>query len=972
MAVTTQAQEYKRLRSYLNPYFRGVNTSAVLNALATSSAYLVNNAAAVQDQLFIPTASGVYLDALLSAYDIIRPSNVGLSDTIFSQIGIKVKNRKQVRDLINDILDLMFSDQFTKATDNSTAYEPYNLADGDTLIINFDQTTPVTITFSANQFEDISAALAVEVADAITETLSSLRYTGTAISNNSGNGNYVQLISGTIGPASSVTVLGGSAQNQLLFPSIVSAGGTPATQWTVSSQAGGLIRFTWTGGPNPLVGAITVGNYVNIYGGGFSAYPMIEGTYTVTNVVGGAQDIAYFEVQNILATIATPLVITQGGTTQNPSMLFFNPVTKTLQSLPSYAALYQVQSGAFQLFLPATTSIVNRTRVGASYLPDYPREIFTFIANPDPGDKFYITSTVTLVAGSNFAIGATYQITMANLAAAVNAIPGLVAIVGESVPSVESKVTFPENLTATVISYNLVTFSTPAVYPIQIGDILTIYGINALVSEVFSQSAVKVHFPGFPIAFNPNFATPDIPALLTHKAYDIITIYQTNPSFTLVGTYVQANSLTPALLIGLISYWPFDGNENDVKDGNTLDILSSPPPSFTEGINGQAISFNSEQYAAVANNPSLQPSGSFSFSGWVNIPSTFTGNMISKLYDGTDYSFSMQIEADGINWIISTTGTNEFDAVVVSGPLTPNTWYMITAVYNNVSKTASIYINNNAPVTVTANGPVYPNTADLVFGNNNAFLEDQLFVPEYGPLNWYNNLLWPLPEYEVENNFVTLMSQWGYWDRVLTSSDVTALYNSGNGLVYNEATTGISGSGPLGDAIALQLNQPGPYIYDTTQPFSVSAIETTLTQNLNGADPRIFTVVNSSLFPDAPGFLVIDYGDDSQEFVPYVGRPSDTTLLISPTYTLQKVHLIGANVFLAYNGSVMLTSTGSDYPFYITDVVAGRVYAQSLISSVAAAGILINTTILYPSAIGLGGFLNPLANEISIIYGEDQ
>ena len=102
MAVTTPAQEYKRLRSYLNPYINGKNTDAVLNALANSdSTYLINNIAAVNDQLYIATASGTYLDERLAQYGISRPPNVGLSDEIFSEIGIAIKNRKQVRDLIN-------------------------------------------------------------------------------------------------------------------------------------------------------------------------------------------------------------------------------------------------------------------------------------------------------------------------------------------------------------------------------------------------------------------------------------------------------------------------------------------------------------------------------------------------------------------------------------------------------------------------------------------------------------------------------------------------------------------------------------------------------------------------------------------------------------------------------------------------------------------------------------------------------
>lgn len=628
MPVTTQEQEYKRLRSYLNPYFRGKNTDAVLNALAAgSSSYLINNASAVNDQLYVTTASGVYLDQLLNAYGIVRPSKVGLSDDIFSQIGIEVKNRKQVRDLLNRILNIMFGSELTRASNNSTAFEPYNLADGDTLTINFDDSETVTITFSTAQFQNIAAAKAIEVADAITETLRSLGLTGTATTNNDGNGTYVELLSDTIGPSSSVTVLGGRAQNQFKFPSVIAAGGNPSTQWTVSLQPGGIVRFTWSGGADPLIGEVSINNYVNIYGGGFlnSGY---EGNYTIINAVGGSVNESYFEVENPIAP--TPGLgfnpVTQGGTAQNPTILFFNPVRETLASLHSYAAIYQTQSRMLQIFLPAATKVVRRSRIGAAHLHYAPTEVFTFSSNPNVNDQFSITTVNTLVAGVNFAISANYITTMNNLATAINAISGLVAVVGIDV--------------------------------------------------------------------------------VTKK--NILTVFQDVPSLTLTGTYTGSASIVA--------------------------------------------------------------------------------------------------------------------------------------------------------------------------------------------------------------------------------------------------------SGLIGDPLSVQPNQQGPYSYDLTQPFTVSATGTVLTQNLDGTDSRIFTVQDASSFPDSQGYLIFDYGYENQEGpVPYIGRPSNNTLLISPAYTIKDVHKVGANVSLiAVKGSITITKDGLDYPFYITDVVSGRIYCQELIDSVAATGINVVFTILYPNDIGLG------------------
>jgi hypothetical protein len=364
MAITTKEEQYKRLRSYLSPYIKGPATDAILEALAVgNAAYLIDNVRAVNDQLYIATASGRYLDERLADAGIVRPPSVGLSDEVFRQIGIEVKNRKQVRDLINNLLDAIFGDEFVRATSQARAIQPYNLMDGDTLLINFDEKNTVPITFTTSQFQNIAAATAQEVADAITKNLRALGFNGTAIAKDDGNGPYVQLISDTIGPASSVTVLGGRAQNELLFDSVVPAGGNMSTQWTLSLQPGGVIRYTWTGGANPQLGKVNAGNYVNIFNGGFAASAN-EGSYTITKAIGGAIGVAYFEVVNPLGT---PGIIVQGT---DDAIRFYNPERKTLSSRLSYAAVYQANPRMLQVFLPAATKVVRRDRIGSAHLHD--------------------------------------------------------------------------------------------------------------------------------------------------------------------------------------------------------------------------------------------------------------------------------------------------------------------------------------------------------------------------------------------------------------------------------------------------------------------------------------------------------------------------------------------------------------------------------------------------------------------------
>lgn len=421
--MATDNSEFLRLRSYLNPALKGPNVSAVLSALATGTSYLVSSVTAVNDQLFITTAQGQYLDLLLAQYGVTRPPSLGIADNLFQEIGIQVKNRKQVRDLINNLLEIIFGIHFTNAYDSATMVEPYNLSNGDTLIVSFDGGAPVTIPFQTSNFVDISAASAIEVADAIIAYLTSQNLTGLATTANNGLGNYVQLISSTIGPRSSVQVLGGAAQNVLVFPSPVSAGGNASTQWTLSVQSDGKIRFTWSGGANPNLGKLAPGYYVNIYGGGFASSSNI-GTYTIIDAVGGTINNSYFEVYNPIGTTG---IITQGSDT---AVLFFSPVKETIQSNQYYAALYQVETNMVTIFLPATTQVTRRTRLGSAHLHDPPRGTFTLLAQPNAGDTFGITSSISLTSGVDFVNGATILETVQNIVTAGNNLnAGFVAIV---------------------------------------------------------------------------------------------------------------------------------------------------------------------------------------------------------------------------------------------------------------------------------------------------------------------------------------------------------------------------------------------------------------------------------------------------------------------------------------------------------------------------------------------------------------
>jgi len=352
--------EYKKLRSFLNNAIRGKNTDAILRSVASGPAHLVNNVEAVNDSLYIVSARERYLDSRLGDKGVVRPANVGLSDEVFREIGIEITNRKQVRDLVHQLLRILYGEIYTRAVSPALELEPYALEDGDNLIISFDGSEPVEIVFEASQFSNINNATSQEVADAITKSIRKQGVTGASIVEQDETGFRASLISSTDGPSSSITVLGGKAQNILKFDEIRPTSNDATTQWTLTQEPGGTIRGTWTGGADPSLGRVKAGDYVNIYGSGFDLAN--RGTFNIVEVQGGELGDAYFEYEN---PNGIPEVQVQGT---DDAMLFFNDKTRDLITSQRYAAAFQTSPRTLEVFLPATTKIVRRNRSGAAHI----------------------------------------------------------------------------------------------------------------------------------------------------------------------------------------------------------------------------------------------------------------------------------------------------------------------------------------------------------------------------------------------------------------------------------------------------------------------------------------------------------------------------------------------------------------------------------------------------------------------------
>lgn len=297
-----------RLRTYTNPAIKGPFASAMLAALAAGDSMNEMNLLAAKPQMFLATATGTFLDRLFAKIGITRPAGVGIDDTLFRQMGIAITANKLVRNIFLEVLEIFYGLDAVRANVLSGTPEGYVLTNGMTLTILVDNNTqPLTITFSTDDFTDISDASALEVSNAISTAAFNAGYTITAsvFNDNVNNENFVQLLSGTRGPLSAITVIGGSAQNILNFPQRSTAVPEMGTQFA-TSFVGQYVRFTWVGGPSPLLEFVSPGDYVNIYGAQYLSPN--QGTFTIQDLQDGPVNLAYFDIIN-------PLFVPQGTVT---------------------------------------------------------------------------------------------------------------------------------------------------------------------------------------------------------------------------------------------------------------------------------------------------------------------------------------------------------------------------------------------------------------------------------------------------------------------------------------------------------------------------------------------------------------------------------------------------------------------------------------------------------------------------------
>jgi hypothetical protein len=150
----------------------------------------------------------------------------------------------------------------------------------------------------------------------------------------------------------------------------------------------------------------------------------------------------------------------------------------------------------------------------------------------------------------------------------------------------------------------------------------------------------------------------------------------------------------------------------------------------------------------------------------------------------------------------------------------------------------------------------------------------------------------------------------------------------------------------------------GPYTYDVNGGVAVTSTDSTLMGILSaGRQYGSVTLADASQFPDAPGYLVFDFGGPNQVGpIKYFGKLSDVALVLDDSYIFTKtIPNLASVTLLAGKGPFVPLNPETYGSFYLTDSPAGRVGAENSLANNTAAGVNVTVDIVFPGDRGLGG-----------------
>ena len=222
------------------------------------------------------------------------------------------------------------------------------------------------------------------------------------------------------------------------------------------------------------------------------------------------------------------------------------------------------------------------------------------------------------------------------------------------------------------------------------------------------------------------------------------------------------------LTTNLISYWSLEETSSTRYDQHGSNHLTDNN-TVTRGTGKQGFCADFErtnnEYLTAVDSSTFPHSASgddISAAMWVNFESLVSWETFIQHYlqTGNQRSWTFYLDGTVLHLDISADGSSDTAATVTWSPSTA-TWYHIAFTYDVSAGEVKFYVNGAQQGATQTGKPTsyYASTAKLQFGT------------------FYDGS-------SSNGSFDGLMDEVGLWNKVLTSGEITDLYNSGNGIQY--------------------------------------------------------------------------------------------------------------------------------------------------------------------------------------------
>jgi hypothetical protein len=227
---------------------------------------------------------------------------------------------------------------------------------------------------------------------------------------------------------------------------------------------------------------------------------------------------------------------------------------------------------------------------------------------------------------------------------------------------------------------------------------------------------------------------------------------------------------------GIVSWWPGDGNANDIVGSNNGTLEGGA--TFSPGMVGQAFSLNgTSAYVSVPDAASLDPTNAITVETWIN-PAAHVGPydpIVKKAGVGSqqqDGGYALEFAGNNVVFWVYISGTGWVASPQVSVPL--GQWSYVAGTYSAGSG-LSLYVNGQLVGTTVVGGQMSPSGNTLDIGHDPSNSD-----------RWYDGLI----------------DEPSVYNRALSPAEIQLIYNAGSAGKHPitgsaSVTVGTSSTSPL-------------------------------------------------------------------------------------------------------------------------------------------------------------------------------